>query len=263
MGNLLMAALCPHPPIIIPEVGGSECAKIQKTTDAFFELSTNITNANPDTIIVVTPHSYFDPQLFTLYSDKILEGDFAHFRAPQVKIVCENDLDLVELIENSSKGTFGNLNKVPAGASLDHGTCVPLYFITKAGYKGKVVVINYTALSPDDHIQFGEKTAKAIALSNRNVVFIASGDLSHRLLPGAPAGYDPDGQVFDNVFVYGINSGNYEAIVNIDPALRIKAGECAFNSMMVALGVLEKKPLNNNVLSYEGPFGVGYMVATL
>jgi len=263
MGNLIMAALCPHPPIIIPEVGGKECAKVQKTIDAFQEISACMVEVNPETVIVITPHSYYDPQFFTVYSQKSLEGGFSRFGAPQVKLICENDLDLIELIQSTIKDTFGNLNKIPAGASLDHGSCVPLYYLIKAGYKGKVVVINYTALSPEDHMMFGKKLAEAISLSDKNVAFIASGDLSHRLIPKAPAGYDPEGKIFDKIFVDSINDGNYDAIINIDPALRIKAGECAFNSMMVALGLLNKKPLNNKVLSYEGPFGVGYLVGTL
>ncbi|MDD3013030.1 MAG: class III extradiol dioxygenase subunit B-like domain-containing protein [Candidatus Gastranaerophilales bacterium] len=263
MGNLLMATLCPHPPIIIPEVGGDECVKTQKTIDALQELSVKMVKMNPETVIVITPHSYYDPQLFTVYSEKVLEGGFSRFGAPQVKLICENDIDLIELIQNTIKDTFGRLNKIPAGASLDHGTCVPLYFLLKAGYKGKVVVINYTARSPEDHIVFGEKLSEAIFLSDRNIALVASGDLSHRLIPEAPAGYDPAGKIFDNIFVEAIKSGKYDDIINIDPALRIKAGECAFNSMMVALGLLGKKPLNNKVLSYEGPFGVGYLVASL
>jgi len=263
MGNLLMAALSPHPPIIIPEVGGKECAKVQNTINSLHDLSANIVKLNPETVIVITPHSYYDPQLFTVYSEKTLEGGFSRFGAPQVKLICENDIDLIQLIQNTIKDTFGSLNKIPVGASLDHGSCVPLYFLINAGYTGKVIVINYTALSPEDHIKFGEKLSEAISLSDKNVAFIASGDLSHRLIPEAPAGYDPEGKVFDNIFVESINNGNYDAIININPALRIKAGECAFNSMMVALGLIGKKPLNNKVLSYEGPFGVGYLVATL
>jgi len=261
--NLLMAAISPHPPIIIPEVGGKECLKVQKTITALQELAGQVVSANPGTIIIVTPHSYYDPNLFTVYSEKKLQGSFSRFGAPQVKLFCQNDTDLIQLIQDTTKDDFGYLNKIPSGASLDHGTCVPLYFILKAGYKGKVIVINYTSLSPEKHLLFGEKLAKAISLSDKKIAFIASGDLSHRLIPEAPAGYEPDAKQFDEIFVCSVESGNYEDIINIDLELRIKAGECAYNSMMVALGVLQNKPLNNRLFSYEGPFGVGYMVATL
>jgi AmmeMemoRadiSam system protein B len=263
MGKLLMSVLCPHPPIIIKEVGGNETIKTEHTIKAMEKLASDIVIANPDAIIVITPHSYYHPDSFTVYSGKILEGGFSRFGAPQIKLTCKNDLDFIESINDTISDNFENMNKIPPEASLDHGTCVPLYFILKAGYKGKVIVINYSALSADKHILFGEKIAQAISKSDKNFVFIASGDLSHRLLPDAPAGYDPEAHKFDEIIAESIKNGQYINIINIDSALRIKAGECAYNSIMIALGVMDKKPLNNQVLSYEAPFGVGYLVASL
>lgn len=261
MGKLLMSALCPHPPIIVKEVGGNEAKKTENTIKAMEKLSSEIVNLNPDTIIVITPHSYYHPDMFTVYSQKTLEGGFARFGAPQVKLYCENDLDFINLLEKEIVETLGTLNKIPQGASLDHGTCVPLYFILKAGYKGKVVVINYSALSSEEHFLFGKKINESISNSDKNFVFIASGDLSHRLLPDAPAGFDPEAYKFDEQLIESIKRGNLTDIVNIDQKLRIQAGECAYNSIMVAIGVLNNQLVEREIISYEAPFGVGYLVA--
>ena len=87
--------------------------------------------------------------------------------------------------------------------------------------------------------------------------------MSHCLIPGAPAGYDKDAHEFDDKIVRYIKEGHYDWIDNISPNLRKLAGECGYNSIMVALGVVSAKPVNNEVISYEAPFGVGYLIAKL
>jgi aromatic ring-opening dioxygenase LigB subunit len=52
-------------------------------------------------------------------------------------------------------------------------------------------------------------------------------------------------------------------VTGIDPELRERAGECGYRSIVIALGCAADRPGQYQVLSYEGPFGVGYMVAVL
>ena len=92
---------------------------------------------------------------------------------------------------------------------------------------------------------------------------IASGDLSHRLKSESPAGFDPTAYIFDDEVVDALRSNAPERIVNIDPDLRRLAGECGYRSMLIALGATRKLPRACEVLSYEAPFGVGYLVAQL
>lgn len=68
---------------------------------------------------------------------------------------------------------------------------------------------------------------------------------------------------FDDAIINGISRGDYYSIINIDQTLRRMAGECGFNSLMVGMGVVNKKVQHNEILSYEAPFGVGYLVGTL
>lgn len=92
---------------------------------------------------------------------------------------------------------------------------------------------------------------------------MASGDLSHRLLPGAPAGYDPQGKVFDEEVVRLVGKGDIPGLMSLDPELVERAGECGYRTMIMMLGALDGYRVEAEVLSYEGPFGVGYMVAAL
>lgn len=261
--NVLMAAIMPHPPIIIPEIGGRESGKVNETTEALKKLDKEIVNAGTETIVIVTPHSAFNPYFFTVHTGEKLSLNFSRFGAPQVNFEFDNDTEFIDELNNCSKKEFGRLNFLPESSKLDHGSGVPLYFLSQYGYKGKVVVINYTALGSREHYKFGSKIVETAQKLERKIVFVASGDLSHRLIPGAPAGYDKDAHEFDDKVVRFIRDGNYNWIENISPQLRKQAGECGYNSIMVAFGVVGGEPVDNEVLSYEAPFGVGYMVAKL
>jgi len=259
--SLLMAAICPHPPIIIPEVGRDNLIHAEKTILGMEDLSKQIVETNPDTVIVVTPHSFYSRDVFNIYSDENLSGDFARFSAPQAKINFNNDIEFIKSLENNTNGSFIRFNSIANMTPLDHGSGVPLYYFAKSGYKGRIVVINYAGFGPNEHVYFGEMLRKTILESDKKYIFIASGDLSHKLSPSAPAGYNPEAKLFDKNIVDNIVEGNYKAIINMDPNLRAKAGECAFNSIMTGIGVVNGQTLQNQVLSYEAPFGVGYMVA--
>jgi len=259
----LLTAIFPHPPIIVPEVGRGEEQKTEKTISALNAVCEKIVVLNPDTVVIFTPHSYFNPHFFNVYNDAVLSGNFANFGAPQARFSFDNDREFIGRLELNSQELFNKLEKIPPKTLLDHGSGVPLYYLEKAGYKNKIAVINYTALNKDHHISFGNLIAQSADDLNRKIVFIASGDLSHRLIPTAPAGYNPNGKVFDEMIVQGIKNGDYESIIKTDSTLRENAGECGFNSLMTAFGAVGIKPQHNEVLSYEGPFGVGYIVATL
>jgi AmmeMemoRadiSam system protein A len=95
------------------------------------------------------------------------------------------------------------------------------------------------------------------------VAFVASGDLSHRLKPEAPAGYNPAAHRFDEEVVDALQDNSPNRIIDIDQELRRTAGECGYRSMLVALGATQKLTPACDVLNYEAPFGVGYLVAQL
>jgi AmmeMemoRadiSam system protein A len=147
--------------------------------------------------------------------------------------------------------------------NLDHGTSVPLYFLLQNGWQGSVVTLGYSLLSNDDHLRFGSCIKSAVDQVGRRVAFIASGDLSHRLKPHAPAGYNPDAHMFDEEVVEALRANAPQRIVGIDHSLRRLAGECGYRSMLVAIGASSDLPWSCEVLNYEAPFGVGYLVAQL
>ncbi len=104
--NILITAIAPHPPIIIPEVGKGEEREANKTITGLKKLSQEIVENNPETILIITPHSEFNPYFFSVYSSPVLTGSFANFRAPQVNQEFENDIEFINELELTAKDVF-------------------------------------------------------------------------------------------------------------------------------------------------------------
>ena len=260
--TLVFAGIAPHPPIMVPEVGREAIAEVRKSIEGMADLTQRIIDCEVETIILISPHAPLEAAAFIAYDGPQLFGDFAKFRAPTATAHAELDDELLNEITNAA-ATENLIVMRIRGQDLDHGTAVPLYFLQHNGWNGKVVALGYSFLSNEDHLRFGKCIRSAIAKAGRRVAFVASGDLSHRLRPDAPAGYNPHAHLFDDEVVEAIRSGAPDQIVNIDQDLRREAGECGYRSMLVALGVIQNGSTSTEVISYEAPFGVGYLVAQL
>lgn len=247
---------------MVPEVGHSSSNEVRASIEAMAELTRRIIASGATTIVLISPHAPLDPEAFVAYGGPFLNGDFSKFRAPHLALEATVDLELLAAIE--ARAVNVNLDLIAiADNRIDHGTSVPLYFFLRNGWKGKVVALGYSFNSNDDHLRFGKCIKEAIDAIGRPVALIASGDLSHRLKPDAPAGYAPTAYLFDEQVVEAIETNAAARIVDIDASLRKVAGECGYRSMLIALGATAEMTPRGQVLHYEAPFGVGYLVAQL
>lgn len=158
----------------------------------------------------------------------------------------------------------------------DWGFNVPLHFLFPQGvdtitplrcntFDTSVKRVLYPLLttsdSPEKHFQRGQKIIKMVPDKLR-VAWIASGDMSHRLKEDGPYGFHPSGPKFDKEFIKLLKNKDVQGILNLPESLAEEAGECGLRSFCLLLGALEasKASWQPKVLSYEGPFGVGYLV---
>jgi MEMO1 family protein len=260
--SLVFAGIAPHPPIMVPEVGQEAIAEVHNSIDAMAALTQRVIKSAAKTIILISPHAPLETRAFVAYDGPNLYGDFAMFRAPVATVTAQLDDELLTMI--TKEAADENLVTIRIrDCELDHGTTVPLYFLQRNGWSGRVVALGYSFLSNEDHVRFGRCIKRAIDQIGYPTAFVASGDLSHRLRPDAPAGYNPDAHLFDEEVVDAIRTGASNRILNMDQELRRIAGECGYRSMLVAFGVAEGVEPSCEVISYEAPFGVGYLVAQL
>ena len=92
----------PHPPLIVPEVGRGE-DRVIKTVEATKEAAKNIAKQKPSTIILITPHAPLFQEYIYISDAKVLEGNLEKFRAKDVNLSYDNNLDLVRKIISISK----------------------------------------------------------------------------------------------------------------------------------------------------------------
>jgi len=262
-GSIVFAGIAPHPPLLVPEVGGSRIERVADSQRAMREFSQRLIKTNPETIVVISPHSPLDPRAFTARSTNELAGDFREFHAPRVRLTFPNDLEMVNAMRQAAEAEGVELRLLGREVPLDHGALVPLYYLHEAGWRGPIAVIGFTLQSNERHLAFGRAISRAARAINRSVALVASGDLSHRLIVGGPYEYEPTAHLFDEQIVDGIARGDSGSVTGIDPDLKERAGECGYRSIVIALGAVGEEPRDHQVLSYEGPFGVGYLVAVL
>jgi AmmeMemoRadiSam system protein B len=249
--------------LLVPEVGGDRLKEVADSQRSLAEFSRRLVDAKPDTVVVISPHSPIDPVRFTTRSASVLVGDFHEFRAPGVRLEFQNDLELMKAVGTAAEHEGVELAELRGDFPLDHGALVPLYYIREAGWNGPIVVFGFTQQSNGAHLAFGQAIAGGADSINRRIAVVASGDLSHRLIVGGPYEYEPTAHLFDEQIVNAIAGCNPRGVLDVDLDLRIRAGECGYRSVVVALGCLGQELHDCKVLSYEGPFGVGYMVAIL
>ena len=262
-GSIVFAGIAPHPPLLVPEVGGDRIAAVQDSQAAMRDFARRLLAARPETVVVISPHSPLDPRTFTARASVELRGDFRDFYAPQVRLAFVNDLQLIEAVEHTAGAGGVTFARLSRDYPLDHGALVPLYYLHEAGWRGPVAVFGFTMQDNDKHLAFGRVINEAAASINRRTALVASGDLSHRLIVGGPYPFEPTAHLFDEQIVDAIAKGDADRVIDVDEGLRTRAGECGYRSILIALGGVGENLRDHQVLSYEGPFGVGYMVAVL
>lgn len=258
--SLVFSAITPHPPIIIPEIGKNELKRVQKTCAALELLNTKIVQAQPDTIILISPHAPMFPDFFAVSSTNIFSGDFQQFGDLKNYFEFKGNQKIIDSISQEMSAASLPCQLI-SNTNLDHGALVPLYYLAKNLKNIKIVLLSFSMLSLKTHYKFGQILKKVINQSSEKIVVIASGDLSHRLTQDAPAGFHPDGKKFDEKLIKLLREKNNKEILNLDPQFIENAGECGLRSIVILLGTLNKLNYQPEILSYEGPFGVGYLAA--
>jgi len=303
------AYLMPHPPIAVPDVGRGREAEIAKTLESMREAARRMLAAGPETIFVVSPHAPIAARgrRVNLCASPEMAGDLRQFGAPKAKLRVRNDLALAARIADEAARAgvpvemaghgAGGANSVGAGSSagagsgdagrganaaagagasgaprvaaLDHGTLVPLWFVSqdpawRAAAEPPAVVLASAAFLPNRTLyEFGRCVARAALAEGRRAVLIASGDLSHKLTHDGPYGFHRAGPEFDAFIEDCVRRNDVEKLLATDESFLDDAAQCGFYGILMLYGAMRAAgaPLRSEVYSHEGPFGVGYCIA--
>ena len=193
-----------HAPIVVPTVAKEKATLCERTTRSMREVAQRACQTQPDRLVLISPHS---PRLranFCAWRGEHIGhlGRFGHpklgIRLPDAPEVATT-LDLPFVEEAAIE---------PHEHELDHGAVVPLLFLAEAGWHGPTSILS-VPWEGNEH----EAIGRALAALPGKTAVIASGDMSHRLKPGAPAGYHPKAQEFDLGFVEALERNDWAAAI--------------------------------------------------
>ncbi|MCC7108972.1 MAG: AmmeMemoRadiSam system protein A [Deltaproteobacteria bacterium] len=255
-----LSVLMCHAPIVVPAVGGARARACAPSTRAMAEAARRVMAAKPEGLVVLSPHTPRVEGAFSLVTGPRVRGDLGDFGAPEARCDLPHGKAMHRTLAAACAQHGVALEEI-APRRLDHGAMVPLSFLVDAGWRGDTLVLGLPA---EPHAAQLKALGRALAAASagKRWVLIASGDCSHRLLPGAPAGFDPRAQEFDAALLDRVQSGDNDALFRFDEALRERAAEDVLDTVQVA-ATCAGTAVGREVLSYEGPFGVGYLVAVL
>ena len=267
--SLVAAYVVPHPPLAVPEVGRGSESGIAATLAGYREVARRIEEMAPETILIVSPHSAYYADWIYLGAGDGAAGSLSQFGASEVSFALQYDEAFRDAL-----AACADVAGLPAGCvserarELDHGVLVPLYYLEQRypSENYRAVSIGGSGVAREELLAFGRCMAKTAADLDRKAVLLVSGDLSHKLKADGPYGFDPAAPRFDEAFAAVVESGDPAGFADLDPSMCEDAAECGLSGFIMLAGALGEArsggaAFSSELLSYEGPFGVGYGVA--
>ena len=194
MGQLVLAAKVTHvPSLMLSEVEGSPLRPAREAAvRALRELGRRARERRVSTFVVFDTH-WLSNFGYHINANPQHRGAFTSHEAPHMIQDLGYDLPgdtaLAEAIAAEAGG--GGLNVIAhriASLGLEYGTIVPMHYMNPDGWAKVVSVASPLFTSLEESRLLGEATRRAIDKSGERVAILASGSLSHRLLPNKNLG---------------------------------------------------------------------------
>lgn len=273
MAGLVIACITPHGSEVIPELAGTNLTRTAATREAMEEVSRRMQEAQPDTVVVITPHGVRVAGAVCIMTTEratgVLEEEGGQGRVSVDMVV---DTALGDRIARKASGEY-SLPVATAiyGASsgdgcytpLDWGAVVPLWFLG-ARWPTPPAVLSITpsrALSLRQLYNFGAALAGACEESGRRVALVASADWGHAHSAVGPYGYDPASAEFDAMVVDVIKAGALDRLLEADLDFAERAKVDGLWQCVMLAGALQGGQWHGELLSYEAPSYFGMLVA--
>lgn len=265
MNPFVFSCMAPHGMEIIPELEGALPDRMKKTRDSMVVLGKKMNDAQPDTIMILTPHGTRISKQFCIVDSERMAG-IAEENGSTYEMIRLVDRELAKAITDSA-----HQNKLPAASinfgtsagplstlPLDWGAIVPLAFMPEV----PIVVITPTReLSFEEHIKFGRVIRGVVESSRKRVGLIASCDWAHAHDESGPYGFDPAAKELDEKVVELIQTNQLEKLVEFDPAFIEAAKPDGIWQTLILAGAIPPEERKVDFLSYEAPTYFGLICA--
>jgi aromatic ring-opening dioxygenase LigB subunit len=254
--TVVFAAIAPHGGLVFEQPE----APTRKGMD---ELARRFESAQPESVIVVTPHgTLVDGHFGVVRSGKVSEHPnqfispdylYAGLGEPVLAEACSRALQEDGL--PAVGVTFGTTVSGESEMPIDWGAGIPLWFMRAPA----VVVTPCRALSNDEHVRAGAALARGTA--DRRVAFIASADHGHGHTSDGPYGFAPESKKYDDQIVELVRQNRLAELVAWDAGRAVAAKADSFWQLLMLHGAIGED-FDAELLSYEAPTYFGMLCAS-
>ncbi|MCW5253363.1 class III extradiol dioxygenase subunit B-like domain-containing protein [Streptomyces sp. SHP 1-2] len=234
---LVAAAVCPCPPLLVPEVAAGAAPELEDARTACADALGVLAAARPGLLVVVGPGDGAEPATHP-------EGARGSFRGFGVGL----DVRL-----GRDRGT-------PQGTPLPYGLAVGAWLLGRAGRTD----------APVEGLAVGEELTAArcaglgrdLAARADRVALLVLGDGSACRTLKAPGYLDERAEPFDAAAGRALGAADGRALAALDPGTARELKVSGRAPWQVLAGAAEGADLAATVLYEDAPYGVGYFVAT-
>jgi aromatic ring-opening dioxygenase LigB subunit len=255
--SLVFSAIVPHSPLLLPQIGKENINQLANTLNAYEKIREELEKSEAETILIISPHGLVQNTAFTMNLSPEFVSNFQDFGDFGTKIKWPSDIALSFKIRQRME-TRAPMQLI-SEPSLDYGSAIPLCLLTKNLPQIKIIPLYYSGLNNEMHYKFGKLLNREIIFNKEKIAVLASGELSHRLTRSAPGGYSPKGKKFDKKITTYLQENKFQEIVDINEDEATTAQSCGLKSIITLLGIMEGIKHTPQLLSYESPFGIGYL----
>ncbi|MFJ3827158.1 class III extradiol dioxygenase subunit B-like domain-containing protein [Streptomyces sp. NPDC090046] len=232
---LVAAAVCPAPPLLVPEVAAGAAAELGDARTACSDALAVLAASRPDLLVVVGAADHDHRGAYP-------QGARGSFRGFGVA----SDVQLGE-------GEEGPRLLPPALA-------VGAWLLGHARW-GAALVEGFGVEEPLDTARCLE-TGRELGARQDRVALLVMGDGSARRTLKAPGYLDERAAAFDEAAARALGAADVAALTAIDAGLAAELQAAGRAPWQVLAGAAEGAELEGRLLYEDAPYGVGYFVAT-
>ncbi|RZT19582.1 hypothetical protein EV649_2718 [Kribbella sp. VKM Ac-2569] len=223
---VVAAAVCPHPPLLVPEVASGAASELDDLRAACLAAVESLATAAHVVVIGAgSPRTY----------EAEAGGAFVAYGAPGVRV--------------GSGPAVLPLSLAIGGWLLEQ---------TKAAQLPRTYRAILADTAPDLCVQLGRE----IADSNDRVGLLVMGDGSARRSEHSPVHLHPRAEIFDTTVANALQHRDLDVLKALDPDLADELQAAGRAPWQVLAGALEGTSLSGDLTYEAAPYGVGYFVAS-
>lgn len=257
---IVFAAIVPHSPLLLPSIGKEHQAKLEQTIKAYQEVEQALYLSKAETLCIIAPHGPRYPDSFSANMAGSYTGTLKSFGDFATTVKAKSDYMLIDRTHRKMREE-GLPFTLTSSEELDYGYSIPIILLTSHLQNWKLFPISPSMMDGKAHYEFGRQIKRVLHAETRRVAVIASADLSHKLNSESPGGASAEGPKFDEAVKQAIESKDPNPLLSLPLEVIENSGQCGYRPITTLLGTLENMNYESQVLSYEAPFGVGYLVA--